>query len=695
MPELVLGGCRPEPLALYLQALGVLRIVASQADPRATGHWARESFVLSSTFDRDELLDFFCDDYSPTPVVSPWNKDAGFVGAGKAGAAEAVRRIETADLPRFADYAATISVARDIFEIADSHRLEKAKIVELCRASLPDRALDWIDAAIVLSDDGAKFPPMLGTGGNDGRLDFSRTFLERVADVLTLRSGKGAPDRVASRSWAAGALFGEPVRLAKDTVGQFDPGAAGGPNSDSTGSAENLVNPWTFVLLVEGTMAFPAGVARRLTAQTGAKAAIPFTFVATAAGYSTPADEGSRGEMWLPLWSRPACYAELLAVFCEGRIEWNGKQASRALDAARGTRALGAARGIEAFVRYGFHERNGRATAAVPLGRLTTRQAPTVELTGQLDRWLDNARRGRAPAGIVSSIQLVERRLTEHAVRPDRSSLHRVLLAVARSERLVARSPRFRNDARVPPVFGLDWAEWTAALDDGSIEFDLARSLAGASDRSGSSLREMLTDVAPRGNGFVFSNVSKRVHGLGLRPLDQLLADVFVVRARAVQGPVFARQPRTRASSISAWLDGLVDVGRVSETLEALIVLDAPSDMVATALSPAEAMTALAPSYAVLAPCFGSIAEGLRPEAAWARQLAIDNVAEVLRSAFGRYRAAGLVLALRSADVIASAGPAGPCLAASLLLGTERGLKRRLLKLVTTGAPDLDREEST
>ena len=71
-------GCRPEPLASYLKALGVLRLVAEQADAGATGHWAPDGFVLSTTLDDAALLHFFLDDYQPSPIVSPWNNSSGF-----------------------------------------------------------------------------------------------------------------------------------------------------------------------------------------------------------------------------------------------------------------------------------------------------------------------------------------------------------------------------------------------------------------------------------------------------------------------------------------------------------------------------------------------------------------------------------------------------------------------------------------
>ena len=54
-----LDGCAPTPLAHYLKALGVLRLVAEQLDPEARGWWEGERFLLASHKDEDELLAFF------------------------------------------------------------------------------------------------------------------------------------------------------------------------------------------------------------------------------------------------------------------------------------------------------------------------------------------------------------------------------------------------------------------------------------------------------------------------------------------------------------------------------------------------------------------------------------------------------------------------------------------------------------
>jgi CRISPR-associated protein Csx17 len=84
MPEIMLHGCTPEPLMSYLKALGVLRLIAEQADSEARGAWRGGIFVLSSTFDEAALLGFFREDYKPI-------EGRGFRSSQGCGPIEAVR----------------------------------------------------------------------------------------------------------------------------------------------------------------------------------------------------------------------------------------------------------------------------------------------------------------------------------------------------------------------------------------------------------------------------------------------------------------------------------------------------------------------------------------------------------------------------------------------------------------------------
>ena len=150
-----LKGCTPTPLAHYLKALGVLRLVAEDTvngDPNARGFWHGEHFVLESRFDEGALRDFFLNDYRPTPIVAPWNGGSGFYQKdNKAG----IDAISGATALRFEFYKEIIEIARGAVRasgLSESPKDEaKQRLLTYLRNSLPDAALRWLDAAVLIT----------------------------------------------------------------------------------------------------------------------------------------------------------------------------------------------------------------------------------------------------------------------------------------------------------------------------------------------------------------------------------------------------------------------------------------------------------------------------------------------------------------------------------------------------------------
>jgi CRISPR-associated protein Csx17 len=77
-------------------------------------------------------------------------------------------------------------------------------ILRHCRNRLNDRAVEWLDAVVGIAADGSRsFAPVLGTGGNEGRLDYTNNFMARIAALLI------SPDRAMPvRELLGNALFG-------------------------------------------------------------------------------------------------------------------------------------------------------------------------------------------------------------------------------------------------------------------------------------------------------------------------------------------------------------------------------------------------------------------------------------------------------------------------------------------------------
>jgi CRISPR-associated protein Csx17 len=503
MNPLPLPGCSPIPLAHYLKALGVLRLISENdqhGDPQGAASWERDTFVLHSSLfkgesvtDREAMMHFFLQHYSPTPILAPWNGGSGF---HKKDNTEAITAVEKSKSERFSHFREAISAARGALKTIGLKEKpspdEKEQLLKHCRSSFPDDALSWLDAAFVLTDDGAKYPPLLGTGGNDGRLEFTNNFMQRLLEIISPETG--APTAQA-KDWLESSLFGTAVAVppSKAPVGQFLPGAAGGANTTSGFGSESAVNPWDFVLMLEGALLFAAAAVRRLEGTEPGALAYPFSVRQAAVGYgsASPTDEeNSRAEMWLPLWSMPVGFAELTTVLGEGRVQLGQRAARNGVDFARAVVTLGVDRGLSAFQRYGFQVRNGLSYFATPLGRVVVRRNGSIDLLSQIDPWLARFRDKAGPSGkqvpssVSRALNQLESRILDACKNGNASRLQEVLVALGQAERALSRSLGWttgRNDSppvtKCQPLSGLS-ASWLREADGGRAEFRLAASLA-------------------------------------------------------------------------------------------------------------------------------------------------------------------------------------------------------------------------
>jgi len=482
---LALGGCTPTPLASYLKGLAVLRLVGEQADPAARGWWDNDVFRLQSSLERDELLGFFLCDYWPTPLVAPWNGGSGFYSGHTT---EAIDSIEASTCERLAPLAAVIHKARELIERCGLNEKPKDKparthVKTLCRNEFPNEALPWLDAAYLLTTTGADHPPLLGTGGNDGNLELTNNFMQRLLEVLDPDSGS---PRDPSGSWLAASLFGDPVHglLLDAAIGQFSPGDAGGPNAQAGYTGKSLTNPWDFILMLEGALLFATAAVRRLGSTEPRVLSYPFTVRTSGVGYGSASSRdvaGSRAETWLPLWTQPAGLAEVEQLLREGRATVGRRQARVGVDFARAVATLGVDRGIAAFERFGYMCRQGRSYLAVPLGRWQVERQPHVDLLHETDRWIDRFRRAsaneRVPEGFRRALRRIEEAVMTVCRRGSPSAWQEVVRALGQAERTMASSPRTTVERKLSPLPALS-PDWLHACDDGSVEFRLACALA-------------------------------------------------------------------------------------------------------------------------------------------------------------------------------------------------------------------------
>ncbi len=436
-------GCTAEPLGSYLKALAVLRLVAEQEDAEARGWWSPACFCLESRLDPEALVEFFLRRYAPTPILAPWNGGSGFYPKDRKVGIEAIHHSSD---DRFAVYRAAIQFAREIPQVklekgatAAEEDERRGQILRDCRNGLPDRCVDWLDAAVGISAEGKRaFAPILGTGGNEGRLDYTNNFMESLAGLLI------APDRKTPvAGLLANALFGTDTEgLAEGAVGQYDPGKAGGFNQGPGIANTSPANPWNFILTLEGAVAWAGGLYRRQGVAFRSFLCSPFTVRVSAVGYGSASandDALARAEIWAPIWERPTRYLEFKALLREGRADIDSKPAHNGLEFAQAACMLGVDRGIAGFVRYNLLKRRGDSYIALPSGRFQVRELPEAALVRQLTPLLDEIDRQMkdVPAGYESLRRRVDEAIYALLLRGRRDNLRDVAAAVGRLYRRI------------------------------------------------------------------------------------------------------------------------------------------------------------------------------------------------------------------------------------------------------------------
>lgn len=597
MTEIRLEGCSIEPWLNYLKALGILRLISEQKDEEARGKWEKDSFILSSKLEKKELINFFLEEYMPSPVVAPWNGGSGFFGKK---AQEYLEEIEHSEFPRFNLYRETIRECKKVLFEWGLDKKPSDKIKKLLpsefRKRLPDQAITALDTLLILVDEQKKdsrafnpnFAPIFGSGGNDGNLEFTNTFIRYLTLCLPTETGSmSKKEQDISRERLRKSLFGVgSVPLEKAPVGQFLPGGIGGPNSSQGFGGESLVNPWDFILGVEGILLFSGSATRRLSDQyLAGRAAFPFTVEGTAAGWGSlgneEVDRESRGELWFPIWESPASYRELKYLFSEGKMQVGRKIATTGVDAARAMASLGVDRGLKSFRRVGILSggRNGLNYMGVSLGEFPVALKPEVGLIDEIDWWVNRLRsqiRGAIlPGQFRGNLRLIEEGILNYCKYGGRKNLQSILIALGKTSQAIGGSLQVRE--KIPPL--MLSTNWFTALDDDSTEFKIAASVAsitGVKNSPIGSIRENVEPVTWDKNKYKWvekpgiireNNIEKLFSRILMERIIQ--ADKHNLAELPIKGRV-----ATSPKDIHNFIQGNLDFGKIYDLFQGLVLIN-------------------------------------------------------------------------------------------------------------------------
>lgn len=704
--EVPLQGCTPTPLASYLKSLAVLRLVAEAGndeggDSEATGFWRDDIFVLRTRLTKDELRAFFVDRYRPTPLIAPWNGGSGFyfqegklkqkdpvtgkklktgIRDQETEATRTVAAIGESTSIRFADYRDAIAIALRViadFKIVEapeniSTNNQKDQFIQSFRNLASDRCLFAMDCAVVIANDETSFPPLLGTGGNDGNLDFTNNFMQRLLEVIDVSAEVARPNTGDNLD---AALFSAPCNsLSNNAIGQFAPGSAGGPNATSGFEGDARTNSWDFILMLEGAMLFAASAVRRLEFGDRAILSAPFVVrsrMGTEGAASTMDDGDSRNEIWMPLWASPCSLDEVRSLLSEGRATLNGRPARDGLDFARAAAQLGVDRGINSFQRYGFLKRQGKNYLATPLSRIAVRRNPDAELITELERrnWLGfvqrYARDENAPNAFRAAAHQLDTALFALTQQASRTALQTVLRRVGRIDATISVSTKAQESVRTPtPRLSLPWA---IKADDQSTEFRIAAALAGLClpDEKGRKIlhaRRHLATVSETRNEYGDREwePTSRLAVWGRGPLaGNIVALLHRRRLEAItlgaEGEVLASQTGVIRQDIAAFLDSATDDTRIGELLGGLACVDWSDAEPPRADKRIDEETALPPAFTLLKVFFTPESvlcalkwlppdRSFRLPAEIPARLAANDAQAAVRIAWQRLRALGMKL---------------------------------------------------
>jgi CRISPR-associated protein Csx17 len=356
----------------------------------------------------------------------------------------------------------------------------KQDILPLCRAQLSESCVQWLDAVYAMQADGqGKFNAILGTGGNEGRFEFSNNFMQRLAELLI------TGDLEQTRKLLASSVFIVSMSgLPNAKIGQYDPGRAGGYNQGMEVETKNFkVNPWDFVFAMEGALVMASAVVRRNPTEERSQFTAPFSAHFSSVGFSSSAaEETGRREMWLPIWHRPATYAEIKHLFSEGRSTIGRRVARTGLEFSRAVGTLGVDRGIDSFERYAFLERRGQSYVALPAGRIRALYKPKLELINELDPIIavvDQYLRlfPNIPATFQSARTNIDKSIFKCCQDPNPASFCTLVQSIGKFEKLIAMRDRSKKPMLDRPLFGLS-PLWIDYCDDNQVEVRIAAALA-------------------------------------------------------------------------------------------------------------------------------------------------------------------------------------------------------------------------
>ncbi|MBN2723418.1 MAG: type I-U CRISPR-associated protein Csx17 [Deltaproteobacteria bacterium] len=546
MNTIKFDGIKSSPLSSYLKALAVFRILHKQKDSNITAYWKERIFHVNTVLNTSEIIDFFLEEYRPSPVCSPWNGGSGFFAVKKGSGLD---RLRNSKLPRYENYSESIKIIdsclinlktkydyKDLSSLKKDLDKLKPELITTLRGIMPDGYIAWMNTSVAFSTDGSKlFNILLGTGGNDGNMEFSTNFMNNISDILPDLNAKGN----SSQKLLKNSLFSNFTQsLVGSSIGQYDPFSCGGYNQGQGIETKSVkINPWDYIFIIEGSLVHTASVVRRNEYDNQRNVlSIPFGVTASNHGYPSRAEEKSRGELWLPLWETPVYFSELSHIFSEGRVSKGRKKSEDGTDFLRAISTLGVDRGFTEFTRFSFLERRGNSYNAQDIGSFPVRINTDVNLLDEVDSIISKYQNflnkfHEIPASFNRAFREIGDNLFNTAAWPEKpGAFINLLRSLGKMERLIAPRDKEKPPEFYSPANGLS-PSWIKKAGMQILEVRLAAAIASIQN-SGKvgTMRTNLSGTSPFSNSKWAEKEFKNQKCLLKSNIYNTLATVFMRR---------------------------------------------------------------------------------------------------------------------------------------------------------------------
>jgi CRISPR-associated protein Csx17 len=630
---LQLSGCRHDILGHYLKAIGLLRVLDKCAapehrDPDAEGWWNTDDgafYLRSGKYDTTEkLTEFFVKHYWPTPVFSAWNGDSGLDNAGAA-------RLNLQNVWQTAN-----NLSQQVVSAAERKKPQNADkllaseafaIYRNTEENMVSEAIDAISASFIrFNSDNDLFM----SKGLAGRSHILRTYWGYLVDLEKLKKKYiDAKTKLAIASARQRQKLNEKLQLAQDAfvthlISGKNPVPAKGKGTPFFPDAiktYNVGGGWVeenfpfaaldYILAVEGAFAMRGSVSRTLGANTRRFAAFPFVFDS---GEDLVDDgnkvKGTASSLWLPIWDRPATFAELSSFIADAQARLPKKEVRFSAEFLRALHSQGIDAGFSGWQEFRFRMKGSRvpwvtagtfseakySANATLLNRAIEPfdsprfidQFETLDTSGRI--WSFGEVGSHSPHRIRAEINSA---IENAVVSTTAENCLEILCEVFSACKKMALSKTFRKKSleNRPPRFSapLIMAEWRELLHDLEAvpEFDIARAVASIvglqKQRSGeySKVQPMLGSLLPLKlgkNGWYLPSDNDRSNQAVWSGAD-LCRDLAAVLWRRYMDSLKDDYPAlqsvfpARLESILDFLNGELDDHKIARWIEALSLI--------------------------------------------------------------------------------------------------------------------------